>query len=222
MSLLMSSSSQEKGIAVTTAAPPEAVAVEFPASTDVEAIGMVVTAGALDGSSALLEDEELESSEMLELALLSARALVSTSVRELTASVLGVAEFASTEAVATADARIVAVEVKVLVSVCRMMLRIRTPTVVVFSASASFRISAISQTHHSRNSKGIGHGRGRLHLLARASRNQPLFSSQPGGSLGSSCGSRCWCSACNHRVDDRRGNGLNLSSSGNHAATNGC
>src|SRR5690348_8181746 len=135
MSLLMSSSSQEKGIAVTTAAPPEAVAVAFPAAIDVTAIGTVVIAGALEDSSTLLADEEPDpaaasvlAASALELAPLSAAAveltsaitlaresaaaleLASASARELTESVLD-AELASPEAVAVADSVTVVVEV---------------------------------------------------------------------------------------------------------------
>lgn len=116
----MSSSSQEKGIAVTTAAPPEAVAVAFPAPIDVTAIGTVVMAGALEDSSTLLEDgepdsaaaSELDSVAALELVLSAAAVEVaSASERELMESVLDAAEVASPEAVAVADSRTVVVEV---------------------------------------------------------------------------------------------------------------
>jgi hypothetical protein len=115
MSLLTSSSSQEKGIAVTTAAPPEAVAVAFPSAIDVTAIGTVVMAGALEDSSTLLEDEELDpaAASAVELTPPSATSVevASTSARELTESVLDAAEVASPEAVAVAASLTVVVEV---------------------------------------------------------------------------------------------------------------
>jgi hypothetical protein len=197
MSLLMSFSSQEKGIAVTTAAPPDAVVVASPATIDVTAIGTVVIAGAPEDSSTLLEDEESDPAaasvliaSALELAPLSAAAveLTSASPRELTESVLDAAEVASPEAVAVAASLTVVVEVKVLVSVARMMFRTRTPTVEVFCASALFKIAGTQETHYCRNGKVRGYGRGRRNLLASAGRGQTLFSSKLGGSLRSSCG----------------------------------
>lgn len=145
----MSSSSQEKGIAVTTAAPPEAVAVAFPAPIDVTAIGTVVMAGALEDSSTLLEDEEpdsaaasvLDSVAVLEPALSAAAVEAApASARELTESVLDTEEVASSEAVAVAASLTVVVEVYVLVSVSRTMFKTRTPTVEVFCASVLSRM----------------------------------------------------------------------------------
>lgn len=105
---------------MTTAAPPEAVAVAFPAAIDVTAIATVVIAGAPEDSSTLLEDEELEPAaasvlvtSAFEPAPLTAAAveLASASARELTESVLDAAEVASPEAVAVAASLTVVVEV---------------------------------------------------------------------------------------------------------------
>jgi hypothetical protein len=68
--LLVSSSLQENGIAVTVAAPPVelTVEVEFPVEMIVGVTGAVVIAGELDGSSASLEGtEELLTASVLEL-----------------------------------------------------------------------------------------------------------------------------------------------------------
>ena len=77
----MSSASQVNGMAVTTAAPPEAVAVEFPEMV-VATTGAVVIARELDAPAALLSvaavalasaaAPELDSASVPELALAAA------------------------------------------------------------------------------------------------------------------------------------------------------
>lgn len=122
MFLLMSDSSQENGIAVTTGTPAALVDVIFP-EPDVE-MGAAVIAGELEGSSTslvaggeLLARSALDSLALLALELAaSVLELPTASARELTVSALEL-EGEAVEMLAAASAGTLVVEVKVRVSV---------------------------------------------------------------------------------------------------------